>query len=80
MLPEKMSDVTEKIFEIAREKGEEDFYQTYSDYFEYFINIINKVLVKEGLSVSKNTIYYYGNPLCEDPIPFSFCLLLFHIY
>ena len=57
-LPEKMSDVTEKIFDIAQAKGEEDFYQVYSDYFEYFINIINKVLVKEGLSVSKNTIYY----------------------
>ena len=37
-----MSDVTEKLFEIAQEKGEEKFYQTYSDYFEYFINIINK--------------------------------------
>ena len=57
-LPEKMSDVTEKIFRIAQEKREEEFYQMYSDYFEYFINIVNKVLVKEGLSVSKSTIYF----------------------
>ena len=41
-----MGDVTDKIFEIDREKGKEDFYQIYSDYFEYFINIINKVLIK----------------------------------
>ena len=67
VLPEKMSDVTKKIFQITQEKGKEDFYQTYSDYFEYFINIINKVLVKEGLLVSKNTIYYYGNLPCKDP-------------
>ena len=66
-LPKKMSDVTEKIFRIAQEKGEEEFYQMYSDYFEYFINIVNKVIIKEGLSVSKSTIYYYGNPSCKNP-------------
>ena len=25
------------------------------------------MLVNEGLSVPKSTIYYYGNPPCDDP-------------